>query len=227
MKKLLFLLFGALFALAGCADESGTNGGNTETCPITSADFSYERVAQNKYKMKLIDESKRQYAGSARWALYNDNVMYDKNNIIEATITFLEPLNKKELVFYHNDKKCGDNIILKPSPSCDNITINYWQKVSYGSMQFPDDVPVSNFYVQFHDINQLDNNLTYTIKFTDNQTLERVPDTISNNSIVFRTKRDNIAHLRQSIVDGIYADLIIDYPNGSQCVKEVFFKNMF
>lgn len=27
MKKLLFLLFGVVFALAGCADESGSNGG--------------------------------------------------------------------------------------------------------------------------------------------------------------------------------------------------------
>jgi len=227
MKKLLFLLFGALFALAGCADESGTNGGNTETCPITSADFSYERIAQNKYKMKLIDESKRQYTGGARWALNNDNVMYDKNNIIEATITFIEPVGKKELVFYYNDKKCGDYVILKPSPSCDNMTINYLQRVSYGSIQFPGDVPVSNFYVQFQDINQLDDNLTYTIKFTDNQTLERVPDTIYDNSIVFRTLYANVEHLRQSIVDGIYADLIIDYTDGSQCVKEIFFKNMF
>lgn len=88
MKRLLFLLFGALFALAGCADESGTNGGNTETCPITSADFSYEEIAVNKYKLTLNDETKRQYVGGARWALYDDNVAYDKTNSIEAIITF-------------------------------------------------------------------------------------------------------------------------------------------
>ena len=27
MKKLLFLIFGALFAIAGCADESSNGGG--------------------------------------------------------------------------------------------------------------------------------------------------------------------------------------------------------
>ena len=227
MKKLLFLLFGALFALAGCADESGTNGGNTETCPITSADFSYEEIAVNKYKLTLINKNKRQYFGGARWALYNDNVAYDKTNNVETTITFFEPDNKKELIFYYNNNQCGDTVILKPTPAnlnsnCDNILINYLQQVNYANP--------SSFYVQFKDINQLDNNLKYTIKFTDNKTLEREPETVYNSSIVFRAMYSEIEHLISYFPSGnggIFADLIIDYPDGSQCIKEIFFDKMF
>lgn len=88
----------------------------------------------------------------------------------------------------------------------------------------------SSFYVQFKDINQLDNNLKYSIKFTDNKTLEREPDTIFNDSIVFRAMYSEIEHLISYFPHGnggIFADFIIDYSDGTQCIKEIFFDKMF
>lgn len=228
MKK-LFLIFGALFALAGCADESGSNGGVTETCPISSADFSYNEIAVNKYEIILNDENKRQYAGNGRWTVWNDyNVIYDRTNGDEPIFTFMSPLNKKEIAFYYNNIKCGDNVVLKPTPvnpnpDCNNIIIDYQQRVNFAE-------PESSFYVQFQDINQIDNNLKYSIKFTDNKTLEREPETIYDNSIVFRAMYSEIEHLRSYIGGSygeIFADLLIDYADGSQCIKELYFENMF
>ena len=222
MKKLLFLLFCALFALAGCADESGTNGGNTEICPISSADFSYERVVQNQYQMKLDNESKRQYAGGVRWEAFNTGNMFG-----EINTTKLEPLLEynnyrvtypKEITFYYNNNQCGETIILKPkstNPNCDNILIDYSQRVYYGS-------PRSSFYIQFKDINQLDNTLKYTLRFSDSLNVE--PITINNDTITFYALYNQIEHLIGPMnMSGIFADFIIDYSDGSQCIKEIYF----
>ena len=100
MLKLLFLLFGVIFVVVGCSDESGSNGdGVTETCPITSADFTYERVKQNQYKIKLNDESKRQYAGSIRWqSLREPNI---KSDNLEPLLEFNKNSvsGEKDIVF--------------------------------------------------------------------------------------------------------------------------------
>ena len=116
MKKLLFLLFGVIFVVVGCSDESGSNGdGVTETCPITSADFTYERVKQNQYKIKLNDESKRQYAGSIRWkSLGEQNI---KSDNLEPLLEFNKNSvsSEKDIVFYYNNMPCGEKNCFKTS----------------------------------------------------------------------------------------------------------------
>ena len=105
--KRLFLIFGALFAIAGCADESGTNGVNTETCPITSADFSYERIPQDsyemQYKIKLDNESKRQYENNVKWVGGNDRVTnepFEYNELEPLLIYEHNPSQQKEATFF-------------------------------------------------------------------------------------------------------------------------------
>lgn len=151
MKKLLFLLFGALFALAGCADESGTNGGNTETCPITSADFTYERVIKcssglfnfaDVYNIKLLDDNKSQYADNILWKANNDknsyrdaeNGIYNNReyNKIEPQIPFSYPeyspnIDNKTATLFYNGYQCGEPIQLKinsTSSMCDKVIID-------------------------------------------------------------------------------------------------------
>lgn len=224
MKKLI-LLFGVIFALAGCADDNNSNNAVTETCPISSEDFSYERIAQNQYKMKLSDENKRQFAAGVRWKAINTGNLLGNINTTE-----LEPLlkfndyqvtNIKEVTFYYNDKQCGNSIVLKPKSTninCDNMSIAYFQEVFYAE-------PYSSLYVQFKDNQQLDKTLKYAIKFTEDLTIET--NDIRDTSVVFSALYSQIAPLKAPAgAECIFADFIINYPDGSQCIKEIYFNRM-
>ncbi len=197
-------------------------GGNSETCPITSADFSYERIAQNKYQIKLDNESKRQYAGGVRWYTFSTGNMFG-----DIDTTTLEPeleynnyrvTYPKEITFYYNNNQCGETIILKPkstNPNCDNVLIDYLQRAYFSSVR-------SSFYIQFKDVNQLDNTLKYTLQFSDSLNAELIK--INNDTITFYALYNQIEHLiGPSNMTGVFADFIIDYPDGSQCIKEIYF----
>ena len=115
MKKLLFLLFGALFALAGCADESGTNGGNTETCPITSADFSYERTINENsvdYKVILLNQDKIQYENRIKWVTNEDKSYNTIEPIINFSMESWETTGQS-VTLYYNNIQCGPTITLQ------------------------------------------------------------------------------------------------------------------
>ncbi len=214
MKKLLFLLFGVIFALAGCADESGTNGGNTETCPITSADFSYERIAQNKYKMKLIDESKRQYARGVYWEEgRNTGGFISEPYNIEPLIEYLKGGAKKEVIFYYNNNQCGETIILKPKSTynkCDDIQIEYYQNATYGTNQ-------SVIFIVEYD-NTFDISLKTSLSF-DNGLIQEQNAPSGINAHQFVIPYNSIKELK--IGTYIYADVIIEFPNNTECVKEL------
>ncbi len=197
MKKLLFLLFGVIFVVVGCSDESGSNGdGVTETCPITSADFTYERVKQNQYKIKLNDESKRQYSVSG----------------------------EKDIVFYYNNMQCGEKIVLKPVPenlnqNCDMLLIDYFQDYLFMDAE-------SYFFIKLQNI---DNNVKYKIVLANNMELQNYKQsTYQKGSIEFNIISANITNLMQEYLgQRIFGDLIIDYPDDSQCIKEICFNRMY
>lgn len=115
MKKLLFLLFGVIFALAGCADESGTNGGNTETCPITSADFTYERTINENsvdYKVILLNQDKIQYENRIKWVTNEDKSYNTIEPIINFSMESWETTGQS-VTLYYNNIQCGPTITLQ------------------------------------------------------------------------------------------------------------------
>lgn len=225
MKKLLFLLFGVIFVVVGCSDESGSNGdGVTETCPITSADFTYERVKQNQYKIKLNDESKRQYAGSIRWqSLREPNI---KSDNLEPSLEFNKNSvsGEKDIVFYYNNMQCGEKIVLKPVPenlnqNCDMLLIDYFQDYLFMDAE-------SYFFIKLQNI---DNNVKYKIVLANNMELQNYKQsTYQKGSIEFNIISANITNLMQEYLgQRIFGDLIIDYPDDSQCIKEICFNRMY
>lgn len=226
MKKLLFLLFGALFALAGCADESGTNGGNTETCPITSADFSYERIPQDsyemQYKIKLDNESKRQYENNVKWVGGNDRVTnepFEYNELEPLLIYEHNPSQQKEATFYYNNNQCGDTIILKPIStykSCDSIIVDYDQ----GNATFNENTQEVHFYVKYK--GGVDLSLNSELKFNNGFAKSR-SGTITTSGHQFLVPYSQIQNTIDKNNPKIYADIIIKYPNNEECVKEVEF----
>ncbi len=215
MKK-LFLLFSLLFALAGCADESGTNGGNTETCPITSADFSYERIAQNKYQIKLDNESKRQYARGVYWKEGRNTGGFVSNSYeLEPLIEYPKGGDKKEVIFYYNNNQCGETIILKPKSTyskCDDITLDYYQyDATYNSAY-----QTVIFLVKFK--SPVDLSLDTELRFDNGviQIRNAPSDELYHQfTIPYNSIKDII------IGSEIYNDVIIKYPDNTECVKEL------
>ena len=220
MKKLLFLLFGALFALAGCADESGTNGGNTETCPISSADFSYERVAQNQYQMKLDNESKRYYASGVYWKEGLSGFISSPYDI-EPLIEWDNGGYPKEATFYYNNNQCGETIIFKPKSTyskCDDIIIDYDQgdfpSLSIGTLPLTVQYPNNFDYTNTNSKIILDNGIEADVNIT----------TASDGYYVqgnFSLKYSDIENLLLSYHRYLYLDLVITFPDNTECVKEL------
>ncbi len=219
MKK-LFLIFGVIFALAGCADESGTNGGNTETCPISSADFSYERVAQNQYQMKLDNESKRQYASGVYWKEYLSGFI-SRPHSIEPLIEWDNGGYPKEATFYYNNNQCGETIIFKPKSTyskCDDIIIKYYQgdfpSLSIGTLPLTVQYPNNFDYTNTNSKIILDNGIEADVNIT----------TASDGYYVqgnFSLKYSDIENLLLSNHRYLYLDLVITFPDNTECVKEL------
>ncbi len=227
MKK-IFLVFGVIFSLIGCADSDDTV--TPEKCPITADNFTFKQLGVNKYQIILKDESKRQYVANSSWAVsYYDSVFYKYHrpsieNFAEPIIEYLTQLDTKKLRFEYRSNGCGDMILkptpLKPNKYCDNISIDYRQRVYYND--------TTGFRVIFNDRNQLDKKLKYALIFKDNKTIDNytfdaLPNSVAYDSMLFHTPYDEIEYLKEPDTT-IFSDIIIDYPDGSQCRKELFFK---
>lgn len=221
MKK-IFLLFGALFLIAGCADEGGSNSGVTETCPISSADFSYERVAQNQYQIKLDNESKRQYAGGVYWEEgLNSGGFISRPHDIEPLIEWPQGDYLKEAIFYYNNNQCGETIVFKPKSTyskCDDIIIDYDQgdfpSLSIGTLPLTVQYPNNFDYANTNSKIILDNGIKTDVNIT----------TASDGYYVqgnFSLKYSDIENLLLSNHRYLYLDLVITFPDNTECVKEL------
>lgn len=219
MKK-LFLIFGALFAFAGCADESGSNNIVSNACPISSADFNYERIAQNQYQITLNDENKRQYAGSVIWKANNNSNLggATETNEIEPLIIWENGGDLKEATFYYNNIQCGSTLTLKPQSTygmCDNITINYDQGDIYISGTTNPQLKVSYPF-----------NFDYTntqSKIVFDSGIEYSGNLVASSGYVngyFTTQYNVIEGALQNYTD-LYLDLVITYPDNTECIKEL------
>lgn len=220
MKK-LFLIFGALFAFAGCADDSGSNGINTETCPITSADFTYERIKQNQYQIKLDNESKRQYENNIKWIggedLFGDPNEYDKK--IEPLIIWENGGYPKDATFYYNNNQCGETITLKPKSTyskCDDIAIDYIQDYANYNATYRTVI----FRVHFK--SSVSISLDTELRF-DNGVIQKRNATSSEYSHQFIIQYDSIKDVikKYNGENVIYTDVIIKYSDNTECVKEL------
>ncbi len=214
MKKLLFLLFGVIFALAGCADESGSNGGSSETCPITSADFTYERIKQNQYQIKLNNESKRQYARGVYWKEgRNSGGFISRPHDIEPLIEWPQGGRLKEATFYYNNNQYGNNIVFKPKSTyskCDDIQREYYQNATYGNNQ------TVIFIVEYD--NTFDVSLKTSLSFDNGLIQEQnAPNGTFNHQFII--PYNSIKELK--IGTDIYADVVIEFPDNTECVKEL------
>ena len=69
-------------------------------------------MKQNQYKIKLNDESKRQYAGSIRWkSLREQNI---KSDNLEPLLEFNKNSvsGEKDIFFYYNNiQNCKKNVL--------------------------------------------------------------------------------------------------------------------
>lgn len=230
MKKLLFssLLLLAFVVIAGCADESGSNGGggNSETCPITSADFTYEKIPQDSYKIKyqmsLNNDNKNQYQNTAKWIggynrVLQKPVEYTK---LEPTLIWEKsPSPQREATFYYNNKQCGDTIILKPISTyrnCDNITVGYYQ----GNASYNDSNKKVHFLVLYN--GDVDLSLISELKFNNGYS-ELRSEITTERGHQFSVPYSKIENTVDRTSYDIYADLIIKYPNNEYCTKEVSF----
>lgn len=226
MKKLLFLIFGVIFALAGCADESGTNGGSSETCPISSADFSYEKISKDsyeiQYQIKLNNTSKREYENNVKWIGGYDRVRkkpFEYSELEPLLIYAHNPSPQKEATFYYNNNQCGDTIILKPISTyknCDSIIVDYYQDNAY----IKENTQEVHFHVKYK--GGVDLSLNSELKF-NNGFAESRSGTITTSGHQFLVPYSKIQNTIDKNNPKIYADVIIKYPNNEECVKEVEF----
>lgn len=111
MKK-IFLLFGALFLIAGCADDSGSNGSNNiPKCALTSADFKFEKYKPDPgydYKYDTIGPDK-----------IMDYLNYSYKWVTSYGVEYNEPMPHYQFTqeiydtnptttLYFNGDKCGE-----------------------------------------------------------------------------------------------------------------------
>ena len=108
MKKLLFLLFGAIFALAGCADDSEQD--YSTKCPISSADFTFQRPnpPYKTVKLILLYEDKRQYSRGVKWI---DESGREYNKIEPEIFYNINDTQYEGASLYYNGVKCGPELI--------------------------------------------------------------------------------------------------------------------
>ena len=84
----------------------------------------------------------------------------------------------------------------------------------------------SYFFIKLQNI---DNNVKYKIVLANNMELQNYKQsTYQKGSIEFNIISANITNLMQEYLDQrIFGDLIIDYPDDSQCIKEICFNRMY
>lgn len=128
MKKLLFLLFGVIFTLAGCADSStGNNGDTTVKCStISTDDFKYYNNS-NKYYTVLMDAEK---------SICRENINWKQGE--ETHYGYMLPVYYANAVdtdiyatLYYNGNQVGNAL---------NFTS---QENSYTSSNIPNNCPIS------------------------------------------------------------------------------------
>lgn len=213
MKKLLFLFF-IPFILASCSDGT-TNNVEIASCPINSSDFTYERVKFNQYQIKLNDESKRGYEKGVIW------MINDENNISGTEYYEIEPLlewkngsEDKKGFFYYNNVKCGDNISFKPVSTyklCDDVKVDYLQTAYNGSNNVL-------FLVKYD--TTFDLSLNAALRF-DNGFVQNKNAANGTDYHQFSIPYSDIQSMIQVGTNSIYADVIIYYPDNTECVKEL------
>lgn len=212
MKKLLFLFF-IPFILASCSNGT-TNNVDIASCPITSSDFMYERVRFNQYQIKLNDENKRVYESGIFWMINDEsNVSGTEYYEIEPLLEWKNGSADKKAFFYYNNIKCGDNISLKPIStykSCDDVKIDYFQ-TAYGGSNV-------SFIVKYD--TTFDLTLNTALRF-DNGLIQNKNAADGTNYHQFSIPYSDIQSMIQVGTNSIYADVIIYYPDNTECVKEL------
>ena len=244
----------ALIGCDSSSSGSNDGGGSSYTgagCPISATDFTWERIKTEKvnepgkailkyqYKLNIKDNSKMEYinSGLVRWDAYNTDIEmgYTETNpqIFNdglPTITW-NAYNKyygisldKKVVFYYNNKQCGDALMLSPNSTLCDIpiisiefmnTINGWKdipniKITMDNVYSND---IKDIYLEF------DNGFRI-LKYN-----EKIDDT--GTKIYYLNKELNQdtydRYFNKSFyIFPVYADLVVELKNGSQCIKEIF-----
>lgn len=251
--KLLFMALLLPISFIGCdgSSSSSSNDGGGPDCPINATDFTWERIKTEKvngigkailkyqYKLNIKDNSKMEYinSGLVRWDAYNTDKEqgYTETNpqvFNEGlpTITwnkyngYYNISYDKKVIFYHNNKQCGDALMLSPNKTQCEIPVISIELRNYiiGWQDTPNiKITMDNTYSK--DINNI--HLEFDNGFIIPKTSE------SNDDLGNKTYNLN-RELNQDTFDRyfnksinifpVYADLVVELNDGSKCIKEIF-----